>query len=130
MQRDTFGSWSWNMDRPQPSNGILPTIDLSQKQTTVLVNAVSMNQGDYFPKETQLLRINGVSMPGSMPFSIDAEGKSVLSKEWADPIDALYSTILERADQQVVGAAEEVVATESSEETMAEETTIKPDFEA
>jgi hypothetical protein len=69
-------------------------------------------------------------MPGSMPFRIDAEGKSVLSKEWADPIDALYSTILERAEQQVVGVAEEVVATESTEETMAEETIIKPVFEA
>jgi hypothetical protein len=109
MQKDAFGNWSWNMAQQSQSNSEeLPMVDLSQGQTTVHINAVSMNEGDYFPKETQLLRINGVSQAGSMPFSIDGEGKSVLSKEWAAPIEALYSTILERAEQQAPATEETV----------------------
>ena len=114
LQKDAFDNWSWNMSSPQPSDGTLPTIDLSQGKTTVHINAVSMKEGDYFPKETQLLRINGVSMPGSMPFTIDAQGQSVLSKEWAEPIEALYSTILERAEDKV--STEEVVETPVAKE--------------
>ena len=120
IQKDAFGNWSWNMAQPQQGSEELPMVDLTQNQTTVHINAVSMNEGDYFPKETQLLRINGVSQAGSMPFSIDAEGKSVLSKEWAAPIDALYSTILERAEQQapiVEEAVEEPAVVEEMEET-------------
>ena len=119
IQKDAFGNWSWNMAQPQQGSEELPMVDLTQNQTTVHINAVSMNEGDYFPKETQLLRINGVSQAGSMPFSIDAEGKSVLSKEWAAPIDALYSTILERAEQQapIVEEAVEESFVEEMEET-------------
>ena len=134
LQKDAFGNWSWNMDKPQQSDGTLPLVDLAQSKTTVHINAVSMKEGDYFPKETQLLRINGVSVPGSMPFSIDEEGKSVLSKEWAAPIDSLYSTILERAQQQVVNADSEPVVVEepvvTAEETVVEDTTMKPVYEA
>ena len=106
LQRDMFGSWSWNITNPQQGNGELPIVDLSQHKTTVHINAVSMNKGDFFPKETQLLRINGVSNPDSMPFTIDEEGKSVLSSDWAKPIEALYSTILDRCEQQVVDSEE------------------------
>ena len=135
LQRDAFGSWSWNMDMPQQSNGVLPIVDLSQSKTTVHINAVSMSKGDFFPKETQLLRINGVSTPESMPFSIDEEGKSILSKEWAEPIDALYATILNSAQQKVVDANSEVVAEEETvitakEETVAEDAAMRPVFEA
>lgn len=115
LQKDAFGNWSWNMSQPKQSDGELPLVDLTQNQTTVHINTVSMNKNDYFPKETQLLRINGVSQAGSMPFSIDEEGKSVLSKEWSAPIDALYSTLLESAEQQVVNNEEDV------EDSVAEE---------
>ena len=125
LQKDIFGNWSWGVSQPQQSGEGLPMVDLSQGQTIVHINAVSMNEGDFFPKETQLLRINGVSQAGSMPFSIDAEGKSVLSKEWADPIDALYSTILQRAEQQVI-TTEEVVE-EPIEAEMEELTTLGED---
>jgi len=106
LQKDAFGSWSWNLSTPQPTIEDLPMVDLTQNQTTVHINAVSMNKGDFFPKETQLLRINGVSMPGSAPFSINEEGKSVLSKEWEAPIEALYETVLVPEQTQTVPAEE------------------------
>ena len=122
LQKDAFGNWSWNISQPQQSDEELPMVDLTQNQTTVHINAVSMKEGDYFPKETQLLRINGVSQAGSMPFTIDENGQSVLSKEWVNPIQALYSTILERAEQQSI-ETEEVVEEPAVVEEM-EETTV------
>ena len=106
LQKDAFGSWSWNLSTPKQSDGELPIVDLTQNKTTVHINAVSMNKGDFFPKETQLLRINGESTPDSMPFVINEEGKSVLSSDWVQPIEALYSTILDRTQQQVVSSEE------------------------
>ena len=97
LGQDLFGRWNWNLSEPvEGLDGALPVVDLSQGSTVVNINTVSMNQGDFFPKETQLLRINGVSMPGSAPFSISKDGKSVLSKDWEAPIDALYSAVLDR----------------------------------
>ena len=97
LGQDLFGRWNWNLSEPvEGLDGALPVVDLSQGSTVVNINTVSMNQGDFFPKETQLLRINGVSMPGSAPFSISKDGKSVLSKDWEAPIEALYSAVLDR----------------------------------
>jgi len=101
-----FGSWHWNLDQQVSTEGHSPVVDLSQGNTVVNINTVSMNKGDFFPKETQLLRINGVSMPGSAPFSINEEGKSVLSKEWEAPIEALYETVLVPEQTQTVPAEE------------------------
>jgi len=100
LTQDLYGRWHWALDKDlsKDGDGSLPVVDLSHSATSVVINSVSMNQGDYFPKENQLLRINGVSMPGSMPFGINAEGKSVLSKEWEAPIEALYDQVLHRAE--------------------------------
>ena len=99
LTQDLYGKWNWKLDKNlSKGDGSLPVVDLSHSDTTVVINSVSMNQGDYFPKENQLLRINGVSMPGSMPFGINSEGKSVLSKEWEAPIEDLYDQVLQRAE--------------------------------
>ena len=106
LAQDLFGSWHWNLDQKVSTEGHSPVVDLSQGNTVVNINTVSMNKGDFFPKETQLLRINGVSMPGSAPFSINEEGKSVLSKEWEAPIEALYETVLVPEQTQTIPAEE------------------------
>ena len=124
LQKDAFGSWSWNLSTPQPTIEDLPMVDLTQNQTTVHINAVSMNKGDFFPKETQLLRINGVSKGSSMPFTVDEKGNSVLSSEWVEPIQALYSTILDRTQQQVATVEESTKPVEKSTKPVTE--TIEP----
>ena len=117
--QDSFGDWQWKLDKDvtAQTHDELPVVDLAEGHTIVNLSAVSMNEGDFFPKENQLLRINGVSMPGSMPFSVDAEGKSVLSETWEEPIEALYAAILEPAEQKVVEEVEPV--TEQVEEPVA-----------
>ncbi len=125
LTQDVQGNWQWDLahDLSAGKGGALPVVDLSHSNTTVVLNSVSMNQGDYFPKENQLLRINGVSMPGSMPFGINADGKSVLAKEWEAPIEALYGQVLERAQQtvKVEDSAEEVAQYQAPVEEVVEE---------
>ena len=109
LSQDLFGQWHWDLG--EKVNGVQgsPVVDLSQGNTVVNINTVSMNKGDFFPKETQLLRINGVSMPGSAPFAISEDGKSVLSSEWEAPIEALYETLMVREQTQDTAVEESVV---------------------
>ena len=124
-----FGRWNWNLSEPvEGLDGALPVVDLSTGNTVVNINTVSMNQGDFFPKETQLLRINGVSMPGSAPFSISADGKSVLSKDWEAPIEALYNAVLDRT--QTKAPIEDMLGEMVDLPSMTEETVEAPVEEA
>ena len=102
LNQDAAGNWQWNLGRDlsEQTGGALPVVDLSEGSTAVTINSVSMKEGDFFPKENQLLRINGVSIPGSMPFGINEEGKSVLTKEWVEPIEALYDQLMDPQVQE------------------------------
>ena len=101
LTQDAAGQWQWHLGRDltEQTGGALPVVDLSEGSTAVTINSVSMKEGDFFPKENQLLRINGVSMPGSMPFGINEEGKSILTPEWVEPIEALYDQLMEPQTQ-------------------------------
>lgn len=128
LGQDLFGRWNWNLSEPvEGLDGALPVVDLSTGSTVVNINTVSMNQGDFFPKETQLLRINGVSMPGSAPFSISKDGKSVLSKDWEAPIEALYETVLDRTQTQapIENMLGEMVDLPSIGDTVVEEESVE-----
>jgi len=107
------GNWQWNLDNPKPEQSVV--VDLTTGKTEVDINTVSAKEGDFFPKETQLLRINGVSTPDSMPFTVNSEGRSVLSPVWEAPISALYAQTLDHAQVNQTSTQED--------DTMAEEET-------
>ena len=132
LAQDEFGVWQWKLGEEVPvEGGGSPVVDLTTGSTVVNLGSVSMNKGDYFPKETQLLRINGVSMPGSMPFSINEDGKSVLSADWQAPIDSLYEAALAREEvkEATTESTAEDVSVQPAEE-VAQEDFAKPVYEA
>ena len=88
------GQYNWNLNSPLNFEET-PEVDITQKETFVRINTVSAKEGDFFPKDSQFLRINGISNPNTSPFTINKEGESVLSEEWKAPIKALYQATLQ-----------------------------------
>ena len=132
LTQNEFGEWQWKLGQEVSVGEGSPVVDLTTGSTAVNLGSVSMNKGDFFPKENQLLRINGVSMPGSMPFSINEDGKSVLSPDWVAPIEALYECVLakEEVKETVIEDATEVEPTTESAEVNTQEDTVQPVYEA
>lgn len=85
------GSWQW--DLKNPSNKGLEPVDLTTGSAIVRIDTVSAKQGDFFPQETQLARVNGtIDKNSTPPFTINEEGLSILSPDWVEPIERLYES--------------------------------------
>ena len=87
---NTF-NWNFKKDLLLPST---PVTDVQENSFAVRVDTVSAKEGDFIPKGTQLLRINGISNLESAPFAINEEGLSILNENWRAPIESLYKAVL------------------------------------
>ena len=86
---DNNGHWHWDLKNPTDKD--LEPVNLNNGTSVVRIDTVSAKQGDFFPQETQLARINGtIDKNSTSPFAISEEGLSVLSPEWVEPIEELY----------------------------------------
>jgi len=93
VTKDNQGNCHWDLenslDLPQA-----PETDVNKDMFIARINTVSAKKDDFIPEDSQLLRINGIATSESAPFTINAEGDSVLAENWITAIDSLYATAL------------------------------------
>ncbi len=93
VTRDEQGEYTWNLEQDKKLEE-MPSVDITEPETTVRINTCSAKEGDFVPEGSQLLRINGIATSETAPFEINEEGLSVLAESWLDPIRALYQQTL------------------------------------
>lgn len=115
LSKSEEGVYNWDLSNPEPEmKGV--QVDLAKEQTKVCLSDVSLQENQDIQTGRQILRINGIAMPGSEPFCLE-DGVSKLNPTWVPVVESLQQAIIKT--QQF--SAEDSLANNSSNQVVEEQ---------